>query len=285
VLPRAVLAALLLACSSSPEPTAPQQTGGAGGTLATGGGGAGGEAPLTVEVPAGSFVMGSPAAEPGRDPDEGPQQTLAMAAFAVDVTPVTAGAFMARTAEVAALDPQARWYTPADQPGSWTGQCNLGTDRLDHPANCVDWRAARAYCRVRSMDLPTEAEREYAMRAGSVDAYSWGATFDAAHVVSSVPCGTRGCAGGTQPAVTSGPRCNAWGACDTCGNVWEWTLTEYQQELGPYVTLVLDTVPNAPVMRGGAWVNEQASLFRSAHRGLAQFASGLTEIGFRCVAR
>src|SRR5688572_29914536 len=135
---RALFAILAVACSSSPEPAAPAQTGGAGGTSVTGGGGA--EPVTTVDVPAGTFVMGSPATEPGRDPDEGPQQTLRMTAFAVDITPVTAGAFMARSGEVATLDPQARWYTPADQPPAWPGQCNLGTERADHPANCVDWR-------------------------------------------------------------------------------------------------------------------------------------------------
>jgi formylglycine-generating enzyme required for sulfatase activity len=239
----------------------------------------------TVTLTAGMLVMGSPATEAGRDGDEGPQQTLAMPAFEIDAGPVTAAAFEARLDEVRAAAPGARILSDAQTPAGWPGRCNIGSERGDHPANCVDWAAARAFCRLRGMDLPTEAEREQAARGGTSTPYFWGEAFSAEHAVSSVDCGTRGCAGGTAPVARTGPRCNAFGVCDVSGNVWEWTLTGYQPELGPYVLEVPDGEPSDPVIRGAAWLNERSSLFRHAHRGLARFADGLTEIGFRCVRR
>ncbi|WP_268905787.1 formylglycine-generating enzyme family protein [Citreicoccus inhibens] len=247
------------------------------------------EAPTTaataVWLSAGGFDMGSPEGEPGRDTDEGPRTHVALARFQMDVTPVTVRAFEERAEQVRAKDPQAHWWTEAETPQGWLGHCNLGSERQEHPMNCVDWRAARAYCELTGGALPTEAEWEYAARATASTAYWWGETFDVTRVVSSVACTSRGCLGSTAPVVSSGVRCNSWGLCDMTGNVWQWTATTYQEHLGETTPAEPPDVPEKPVHRGGSWLNQVPSLFRSAHRGLAYPRNGLTGVGFRCVLR
>ncbi|NVJ10630.1 SUMF1/EgtB/PvdO family nonheme iron enzyme [Myxococcus sp. AM001] len=238
-----------------------------------------------VWLPAGRFEMGSPEGEAGRDADEGPRTKVALERFQMDVTPVTVRAFAARAGQVRAKEPQARWWTDAETPAAWLGRCNLGSARTEHPMNCVDWRAARAYCELVGGTLPTEAEWEYAARATAPAAYWWGAAFDGARVVSSVACASRGCRGGTAPVVYSGLRCNGWGLCDMAGNVWQWTATAYRAQLGEAAPTESSGVPENPVHRGGSWLNHVPSLFRSAHRGLAYPRNGLTGVGFRCVHR
>lgn len=286
--------AAALACAGAPPDEGPERARSAPGAADAGPPPAGAGAPDAgsgsvgagmVPVPGGRFVMGSPPAEPGRDTDEGPQLEIGVGAFAADAAPVTAAEFESRLTEVAQRDPSVRWWTEATTPSTWIGRCNLGSARRDHPMNCVNWPAARAFCRLRGADLPTEAEWEYAARAGAGTAFGWGEAYDDARVVSSVACGARGCRGSTAPVVRSGPRCNRWSLCDLAGNVWEWTLTDYRDSLGPYVSAVPVDPPADPVHRGGGWLNHVATLYRSAHRGLAYPANGLTGVGFRCVRR
>jgi sulfatase modifying factor 1 len=275
-----------------------------------------------VEIAAQTVVLGSPEGEEGRDEDEGPLTDIALERFWVDRTPVTVAQLEARLSEVLAADPAARVVREDETPSEWVGRCNVGSARRDHPATCVNVEAARAFCGLRGMDLPTEAEREAFARGGTRTAYAWGDSFDETRVVSSAACGARGCRGSTEPVVTSGPRCNALGVCDAAGNVWEWTLTEYAPSHGVHAHLapgaprggvaqlererggVRDdrATPGTgggeppsraegashterPVIRGASWLDHEPRLFRSAMRGLAYPEHGLTHIGFRCVRR
>lgn len=239
-----------------------------------------------VLVPAGTVRLGSPDDEPGHDGDEGPLLEVHVPAFAIDATEVTVEAFWLQRASIAKREPMAGFWTEADTPAEWSGKCNLGSTRSGHPANCVDFLAARTFCRLRGGDLPTEAEWERAARVdGASGAYPWGGAFEPERAVSSVSCGTRGCRGGTEPVARAGPRCNALGICDLAGNVWEWTLTGYRERLGPYVSEVPVETPANPVHRGGSWLNHVPTLFRAAQRGLAYPRHGLTGVGFRCVRR
>jgi formylglycine-generating enzyme required for sulfatase activity len=243
-----------------------------------------------VEIPAQALVLGSPSDEEGRDEDEGPLTEIALPRFFVDRTPVTVAQLEARWPEVLAADPAARVVREDETPSAWVGRCNVGSTRRDHPATCVNVEAARAYCGLRGMDLPTEAEREAFARGGTRTAYAWGDSFDETRVVSSVGCGARGCRGSTEAVVTSGPRCNALGVCDAVGNVWEWTRTEYAPSHGAHAHLVPEPPSRAEgannaVIRGASWLDHEPRLFRSAMRGLAYPEHGLTHIGFRCVRR
>lgn len=242
--------------------------------------------PGEVLVPAGAVRLGSPDGEPGHDADESPPTDVFVPAFAIDATEVTVDAFEARKVEVGKREPLARWWTEAEKPAGWPGACNLGSARRDHPANCVDFLAARTYCQLDGGDLPTEAEWERSARADpAAGVYPWGPAFDPGRAVSSVPCGTRGCRGGTEPVARRGLRCNALGICDLAGNVWEWTATGYRERLGAYVADVPAESPEKPVHRGGSWLNHRPELFRAAQRGLAYPEHGLTGVGFRCVRR
>ncbi|MBN8610722.1 MAG: formylglycine-generating enzyme family protein [Deltaproteobacteria bacterium] len=238
-----------------------------------------------VEVAAQTVVIGSPEGEVGRDEDEGPLTEVVLSRFFVDRTPVTVAQLEARWSEVIASEPNVRVVREDETPAEWVGRCNVGSARRDHPATCVSIEAARAFCSLRGMDLPTEAEREAFARGGERAPHWWGETFDETHVVSSIACGARGCRGSTEAVVTSGPRCNALGVCDVAGNVWEWTLTEYVPAHGLGSNVVPETLSSQTVIRGASWLDHEPRLFRSAMRGLAYPDHGLTHIGFRCVRR
>lgn len=238
-----------------------------------------------VEIPAQTVVIGSPEGEVGRDEDEGPLTEVVLSRFFVDRTPVTVAQLEARWSEVLARDPSARVVRADETPGEWVGQCNVGSERRDHPATCVSVEAARAFCALRGMDLPTEAEREAFARGGTRTPHWWGEAFDETRAVSSVACGARGCRGSTEGVVTSGPRCNALGVCDVAGNVWEWTVTEYVPAHGLGSNMVPEELSSQTVIRGASWLDHEPRLFRSAMRGLAYPDHGLTHLGFRCVRR
>ena len=160
----------------------------------TGGGGGGGqvgqtfrdcaECPLMVEVPSGSFTMGSPSSESGRDSDEGPQHEVRIGyRLAVGVYEVTRGEF-ARFVAATGYDAGNRCRTY--ESGSWdlrSGRSwrDPGFSQTDsHPVVCVDWDAAQAYVAWLSNEtghsyrLLSESEWEYVARAGTSTARYWG---------------------------------------------------------------------------------------------------------------
>lgn len=239
-----------------------------------------------VEVPAGTVRLGTDPKDSVREDDEAPALTADVKAFRMDRTPVTVAAFEKLWPKIRELDPAARALRDEETPKEWLGRCNLGSSRRDHPVNCVDHRAALAYCRAAGGDLPTEAEWEHAARAAGSSIYAWGERFDPGRTISSVSCGTRGCLGGTRPVVRTGPRCSPRGICDLSGNVWQYTRTNYGERLGPYVSSsTISSVPEKAAIKGGSWMNEKPAMFRLAHRGLVYAKNGLTGVGFRCVYR
>jgi len=162
-----------------------------------------------VPIPAGRLHMGSDRGPP----DEAPARWVDVRAFELSKTEVTVAQY-ARCVAAGACDP------PAE--GGARGACAWGRAGLErHPVNCVDWGQARTFARWAGGDLPTEAEWEYAARAGgaadpapraprALDAVAW----------------HRGTSGRqTRPAGALRP--NPFGLHDTLGNVWEWTLDAY----------------------------------------------------------
>ncbi len=213
------------------------------------------DCPRMVVIPAGEFTMGSPAAEAGRGVDEGPQRQVAIALYALGRSEVTVAEFR-RFADEAGYKTEAErdarqlgcsgfiYADPAAaNPGgppvtSWRSP-GL-TQAESHPVLCVSWNDARAYAQWMSKKtgrryrLPSEAEWEYAARAGSVAARPWGEDPAQACRFANVADQSRfqtwgfgqkhECTDGhyfTAPA--GGYLPNRFGLYDMLGNAWEWT--------------------------------------------------------------
>ena len=213
------------------------------------------DCPRMVVIPAGEFTMGSPAAEAGRGVDEGPQRQVAIALYALGRSEVTVAEFR-RFAEESGYRTEAErdsraqgcsgfiYADPAamnPEPQPVTSWRSPGLTQADsHPVLCVSWNDARAYAQWLSKKtgkryrLPTEAEWEYAARAGSVAARFWGddpvQACRFANVADQSRFQTWGfgqkheCTDGhyfTAPAGGYAP--NRFGLYDVIGNAWEWT--------------------------------------------------------------
>jgi formylglycine-generating enzyme required for sulfatase activity len=217
-----------------------------------------------VPVPAGSFLLGSPDNEPQRKPYEGPQQQVTLASFAIGASEVTFGQWDACVAEGGCGG-----YAPADK----------GWGRGERPVMSVNWRDADAYVKWlsrktgRAYRLPTEAEWEYAARAGTTTAYWWGAAYDAART----PLG--------KTADAASDPANAFGLHHVAGNVREWVQDCYASgysaanQSGAAIT---SGNCNLRVVRGGGWRDRPAEM-RVANRGNAQSVRDST-VGFRVAA-
>ena len=207
---------------------------------------AGGEGPAMTVVPAGSFeqACGDDAACPSGDPG---RRVVFASPFALSVHEVTFREFDRFTA--ATGRPQ-----PAD--GGW--------GRGRRPVINVSWRDATAYAAWLSAQtgnayrLPTEAEWEYAARAGTTTAYPWGDAAGSGRA-NCDGCGPRS-SGRTLPAGSFDP--NAWGLHDMHGNVWEWVSDCWSPRTGEAPSAADCT---RRVLRGGSWFNAPA-FARSASR-------------------
>ena len=188
-----------------------------------------------VEIPAGAYTMGVPPSEPGYYEIEGPQHRVTVARFAVGKFDVTRGQW-------AAFASATKRHT---RPGcSWTGRTRMKVDPIgawnslgfaqddSHPVVCVTWADAQDYARWLSertrhtYRLLTEAEWEYAARAGTTTAYPWGA--QPSHEYANY--GADSCCSGralgrdkwvyTSPVGSFPP--NAFGLYDMNGNALQW---------------------------------------------------------------
>jgi formylglycine-generating enzyme required for sulfatase activity len=251
------------------------------------------DCPAMVVVPPGEFRMGFPGGEEGRP--EGPVRDVRIGyAFALGRTEVTQreyATFVAATRRATRGGCQvwdSEWTFPAD--ADWT---NPGYGRVpfdDEPVACVSWEDARAYVEWLARGtgeryrLPTEAEWEYAARAGTTTGYFWGSdasagppACDFANVYdesgqekNAFNWAPFACDDGFgQVAPVGSFRPNAFGLHDMIGNVWEWTADCY---VAPYPAAPVDgsAVEAAGecerrTARGGSWItrpNRQRVTFR-----------------------
>ncbi len=217
--------------------------------------------PDMVELPGGRFTMGSPASEPNRSGNEGPQREVSLRPFAISATEIT----------------RAQWQSCVD-----AGACSGAQDNQTggHPVTRVSYDDAVAYTAWLSQQggrryrLPSEAQWEYAARGGTATPYWWGASFPGPGVVSG------------EPRATAGLPANAFGVSGMLGNVREWVADCY-----------VNTYADAPqdgavvrrsgcerfVVRGGSW-RLGAAEHRAANR--ARFSRSIRDrsVGFRVVA-
>jgi len=212
-------------------------------------------------VPTGEFAMGSPPNEPQRDSDETPHRRLIEKPFYLGVTEVTQAQFR---------------KVMAGNPSRFLG------DEL--PVDSVGWNDCQSFLQAvgSGLRLPSEAEWEYACRAGAGTPFSFGATIttDQVNCDGQVPYGVTPVGRYRAQTVRAGSLpANAWGLHEMHGNVWEWCQDGY--DVYP-ASGTGDAAPaaRARVARGGSW-DSSANYCRSACRG--GFESGLrfNRIGFR----
>jgi len=222
-----------------------------------------------ISIPAGTFTMGSPSDELDRQSDE-TQHEVNLGAFKMSKYAVTF--------EQYDLFCEATGRTkPSDE----------GWGRGDRPVINVSWFDANAFAQWMGARLPTEAEWEYAARAGTTTPFSKGNCLSTSQANYDGSFPYSDCSNGeyrreTMPVGSFAP--NAWGLYDMHGNVWEWCSDWYDS----YPT-TLQTNPKGPssgsrrVFRGGSWSN-RAYYLRSAHRNSYSPGYRYSIIGFRLVS-
>jgi formylglycine-generating enzyme required for sulfatase activity len=234
-------------------------------------------------IPPGRFLMGSPESEIGRYADEGPQHEVTISqGFWLGETPVT----------------QEQWAAVIEagkeQPELWNAvvrQNDLDPkpsrfadvdDSASHPVEKVSWSDGDAFCQLLvglmsgdpAFRLPTEAQWEYACRAGTQSAFNDGSACTVPEgldpALDQLGWFNKNSEGKTHPVKAKRP--NAWGLYDIHGNVWEWCIdswdnTAYQSRGVDVVDPVNDSGKSSAsrVVRGGSWYN-QARYCRAARR-------------------
>ncbi|MBP3556196.1 MAG: formylglycine-generating enzyme family protein [Thermoguttaceae bacterium] len=229
--------------------------------------------------PPGTFQMGSPSSEAERDSDEGPRYEVTLTkGFWMLETPVTQGMYCAIA-------------------GSNSSYFKSGDN---YPAENVSWLDCQSFCESLNalggapegfaFRLPTEAEWEYACRAGTNAPYFWGATLNGDKANCDGNCPYGGVSKGRYLEKTSAVGSytpNAWGLYDMRGNVWEQRADWFGcYAAGP------QTDPTGPpaissflyfrVLRGGSWRN-RAENCRSACRYGGAATNRSKRCGFRFV--
>jgi formylglycine-generating enzyme required for sulfatase activity len=239
------------------------------------------ECPTMVGIPAGDFVMGSPAKEDGRFENEGPQHAVSIKAFALAQYTVTAEEYLAFLRD------------SGYQPAPCNGLLGMGWNSADKaqsyapfavlprrwPAMCLDWKDAGAFIawlnaklkktrpeiKGSPYRLPTEAEWEYAARAGTRAARWWGET------VGKNNADCNGCGSpwdNKELADVASFSPNPFGLYGMLGNVWEWTADCWHRSYvgAPKAGVAWDEKNcTRHVLRGGSW-NNLPVFVRSAAR-------------------
>ncbi|MBQ6616527.1 MAG: formylglycine-generating enzyme family protein [Thermoguttaceae bacterium] len=224
--------------------------------------------------PPGTFIMGSPESENDRNDDETQHQVTLTKGFWIMETEVT----------------QKQWKAVMEYNPSYYKEDD------DSPVNSVSWNDCQEFCQTCTqlglpVQLPTEAQWEYACRAGSVTAYFWGDDLSKE--------GRANCWSPWFPPTTPQEEAldwtidwstrvtkyppNPWGIYDMHGNVSEWCQDWYGKYSDEHVT-----DPTGPshglgrIFRGGSWKNFAADCRSACRQGdIPEYQN--EDIGFRCV--
>jgi len=233
--------------------------------------------PQMVVVPAGLFIMGSPADEAGHQPDEAPQRRVRIdRPFAIGRTEVTFGQWQA-----CLDDGGCGGYQPSDHGWGRGGRPVMNVS-LDDVQGYLDWLSVRTGYQYR---LPSEAEWEYAARAHSSTAFPWGDDVGTGRA-NCYKCGSDW--GGESTAPVARFPANGFGLYDMHGNVWEWTADcRHDDHAGAPDTAAPRREAaggdcRQRVQRGGSWYYV-AMNSRSARRSYNRTEARWYDVGFRVV--
>jgi formylglycine-generating enzyme required for sulfatase activity len=225
-----------------------------------------------VWIEPGRFTMGSPGSEPFRDPNEGPQHQVT----------ISKGFYLGK------YEVTQRQWEGVMNARPWSGQASV-VENPDHPAVYLSWEDAQAFIqKINAAEtaavyrLPTEAEWEYACRAGSSSRWSFGdqegrlrdyAWYDANATSAGEDYAHR--VGAKQP--------NPWGLYDMHGNIWEWTQDWYSDyAFGSQVDPKGPVSGDRRVLRGGSF-NIGPPFVRSSRRGVFTPTIRTNYLGLRLV--
>jgi formylglycine-generating enzyme required for sulfatase activity len=240
---------------------------------------------VMVPIPGGEFEMGSPDSEKGRKPDEGPQHKVKIEPFWMEQCEVTWNEYelfmypdeerrtRATTPTDAAGDKLADVVTHPSKPYV---EMSFGMGKDGYPAIAMTQHAANKYCQWLSAKtgqfyrLPTEAEWEYACRAGTKTAYFFG---DDPSKLGEYAWYEQNSDFKYQKVGRKKP--NPWGLYDMCGNVVQWCLDQYDPDYYKRCSTTAVSVepwdkatkPYPHSVRGGSWDDEAAACRSAARRG------------------
>ncbi len=233
-----------------------------------------------VPIKGGKFMMGSPANEKGRNADEGPQKEVAVEPFWMGRLEVTWPEFQLfmypeeekKTRVIKNLPAELNALTDSvSHPTQPYVEMSFGMGTDGFPAISMTQHAANKYCQWLSAKtghfyrLPTEAEWEYAARAGTKTAYYWG---DDAAQLGQYEWYGKNADFKYQKVGKKKP--NPWGLHDILGNVAEWTLDQY--DAGYYAKMPAAnpwnkaTAPYPHAVRGGSWDDDEPEKLRASVR-------------------
>jgi formylglycine-generating enzyme required for sulfatase activity len=230
-----------------------------------------------IWCPPGTFTMGSPTTEAGRGSNETEHNVSLSRGFYLGKYEVTQAQYEAVT-------------------GTNPSQFNA-TGNGNRPVEKVNWTEAVAFCTQLTTQeqaagrlpagwayvLPTESQWEYACRAGTTTAYSWGATIASSNANYNWDGGANDGNDFKQTRDVGQFSANPWGFFDMHGNVWEWTADRFWATYPTGNPVVDPTRPasgTGRVTRGGSWVSDGTGL-RSARRHYYQPGARYNPLGFR----
>jgi eukaryotic-like serine/threonine-protein kinase len=222
-----------------------------------------------VCIPGGSFTMGSPDMEDGHQPNESPQHLVMVPAFCMGKYPVTQNQYLAIMGK---------------NPSNFQGG--------DLPVERVSWRNTQEFCAKLSEQtgklyrLPSEAEWEYACRAGTTTPFHFGETIssDLANFNGNYSYGNAPKGKYLQKTSLVGAYkvANGFGLYDMHGNVWEWCEDTWHENYqgAPIDGSAWNEDDGTHVLRGGSWI-DYANNCRSANRSRSRIDNQDFSIGFR----
>lgn len=236
-----------------------------------------------IPIPGGKFLMGSPESEPGHKADEQPLHEVEVSPFWMGKYEMSWDVYdvWASDLDIFAREVNSLTETPRDkfadvfqksQPTKPYVDMTFGMGKRGYPAVCMTQHAARVFCKWLSAKtgryyrLPTEAEWEYACRAGTTTAYSFG---DDPSELEEYAWFADNSDDKTQRVGKKKP--NPWGLHDMHGNVAEWVLDEYQPDgfildkLTAKDPLFVPSTLYPRTVRGGGW-SQSAEELRSASK-------------------
>ena len=223
-----------------------------------------------VEIPAGTFYMGSPENEEGRLDNESPQHQVTVPSFFIGKYPLTQAQYQAII-----------------------GNNHAHFKGNNRPVECVSWNNAVNFCQKLSQKtgknykLPSEAQWEYACRAGTTTPFYFGESitpdlvnYDGRYPYANAPTGQY--REQTTDVGTFPP--NAFGLYDMHGNVWEWCEDDWNENYinAPINGSALISQSDKNTLRGGSWCFDPEDC-RSACRGSYRLVSYYNAFGFRVV--